>query len=81
MTCTTMDAGQLHPLPGGGPVATADERWNMAGLDNVMNVLHTSPLVKKLNARKNELLHAFFPTRLFGENGRGTNRHVARAIQ
>ena len=77
----TMDAGQLHPLLGGGPVATADERWNIAGLDNVMNVLHMSPLVKKLPARKNELLHAFFPRRLFGENERGTNRHVARAIQ
>ena len=60
MTCMTMDAGQLHPLLGGGPVATADERWNIAGLDNVMNVLHMSPLVKKLPARKNELLHAFF---------------------
>ena len=56
----TMDAGQLHPLPGGGPVATADERWNIAGLDNVINVLHMSPLVKKLPARKNELLHPFF---------------------
>ena len=38
----------------------ADECRNIAGLDNVMNVLQTSPLVKKLPARKNELLHAFF---------------------
>ena len=29
-------------------------------LDNVMSVLQASPLVKKLPARKNELLHAFF---------------------
>ena len=35
----TMDAEQLHSRPGEGPVATADERWNIAGLDNVMNVL------------------------------------------
>ena len=65
-----MDAGQLHPLPGGGPVATADERWNIAGLDNVINVLHMSPLVKKLPARKNELLHAFFPRRLLARTKR-----------
>ena len=43
-----------------GPVATADERGNVAGLDNVMNILQLSPLVKKLPARKNELLHACF---------------------
>ena len=55
-----MDADQLHPPPGDGPVATADERRNIAGLDNVMSVLQSSPLVKKLPARKNELLHAFF---------------------
>ena len=55
-----MDADQLHPPPGNGPVATADERRNVAGLDNVMNVLQSSPLVKELPARKNELLHAFF---------------------
>ena len=61
LTCITMDADQLHPPPGDGPVATADERRNFAGLDNVMDVLHSSPLVKKLPARKNELLHAFFP--------------------
>ena len=61
MTCMTMDADQLHPPPGDGPVATADEgRRNIAGLDNVMNVLQMSPLVKKLPARKHELLHAFF---------------------
>ena len=60
MTCMTMDADQLHPPPGNGLVATADERRNIAGLDNVMNVLQSSPLVKKLPARKNELLHAFF---------------------
>ena len=41
-------------------VATADERRNVAGLDNVMNEMLSSPLVKKLPARKNELLHAFF---------------------
>ena len=39
----TMDADQLHPPPGDGPVATADERRNIAGLDNVMNVLQLSP--------------------------------------
>ena len=55
-----MDADQLHPLPVDGPVATADERRNIAGLDNVMSELQLSPLVKKLPARKNELLHAFF---------------------
>ena len=55
-----MDAEQLHPPPGEGPVATADERRNIAGLDNVMNVLHMSPLVRKLPVSKNELLHAFF---------------------
>ena len=41
----TMDADQLHPPPGDGPVATADERWNIAGLDNVTSVLQTSPFV------------------------------------
>ena len=51
---------QLHPPPVDGPVATADERRNIAGLDNVMRVLQTSPLVKKLPASKNEPLHAFF---------------------
>ena len=40
--------------------ATADERRNIAGLDNVMSVLQSSALVKKVRARKNELLHAFF---------------------
>ena len=60
MTCMTMDADQLHPPPGDGPAATADERRNVAGLDNVMNVLQLSPLVKKLPVRKNELLHVFF---------------------
>ena len=54
-----MDAEQLHPHPGEGPVATADERRNIAGLHNVVNVLHVFLLVKKLPARKNELLHAF----------------------
>ena len=49
-----------HPPPGDGPVATADERRNVAGLDNVMNMLQSSPLVKKLPARKIELLHALF---------------------
>ena len=77
----TMDDDQLHPPSGDAPVATADERRNIAGLDNVMNVMQTSPLVKKLPARKNELLHAFVPRRLFGKNERRTNRHVARAIQ
>ena len=49
LTCITMEADQLHPLPGDGPVATADERRNIAGLDNVMNVLemsHSEPLQK-----------------------------------
>ena len=55
-----MDADQRHPPSGDGPVATADERRNIAGLDNVMSVLQMSPLVKKLAARKNELLDAFF---------------------
>ena len=60
MRCIPMDADQLHPPPGDGPAATADERRNIAGLENVMDVLQTSPLVNKLPARKNELLHAFF---------------------
>ena len=60
MTCMSMDADQLHPPPGGGLVATADERRNIADLDNVMSVLQSSPLVKKLPAPQNELLHAFF---------------------
>ena len=47
-------------LLGDGPLATADERRNVADLDNVMNVLQSSPLVMKLPVRKNELLHAFF---------------------
>ena len=47
MTCMTMDADQLHPPPGDGPVAAVDERRNIAGLDNVMNVLQMSPLVKE----------------------------------
>ena len=60
LTCMTMDAEQLVPPPNEGPVATADERPNVPGLDHVMNVLRLSPLVKKLPARKNELLHSFF---------------------
>ena len=67
MTCITMDTDQLHPPPGDGPVATADERRNVAGLDNVMNVLQSSPLVKKHPARKNELLHVFFVMTLWQE--------------
>ena len=55
-----MDADQRHPPSGDGPVANADKRRNVTGLDNVMSVLQTSPLVKKLAARKNELLDAFF---------------------
>ena len=55
----TMDAEQLHPPPGEGPVATADERRNIAGLRSVVNVLQMLPLVKKLPAREHELLHAF----------------------
>ena len=47
MTCMTMDADQLHPPPGDGPVATADERRNVAGLDNVMNVLQSFSLGKE----------------------------------
>ena len=58
-----MDAEQLHPPPGEGPVPTADERRNIAGLDNVMNALEMSPLVKKLPARKNDFLHGLFPRR------------------
>ena len=57
----TMDADQLHPPPGDGPVATADERLNVAGLDNVMNVLQSSPLVKKLPARKKWTSPRFLP--------------------
>ena len=44
----TMDADQLHPPPGDGPVATADERRNVAGLDNVMNVLSTLSLISRM---------------------------------
>ena len=44
----TTDADQLHPPSADGPVATADERRNIAGLDSVMSVLQMSPLVKKL---------------------------------
>ena len=33
---------------------------NSLGLDNVVQLLSTSPLVKKFPARKNDLLHAFF---------------------
>ena len=51
----TMDAEQLHPPSGDAPVATAEKRRNIAGLDNIMNVLQMSPLVKKLPARRNEL--------------------------
>ena len=61
-------------------MASADERENIAGLDTVMSVLQISPLVKKLPARKNELLHAFFPRLLFGKDQRRTDRHVACAI-
>ena len=63
----TMDANQLHPPLGDGPVATADERRNIAGLDNVMSVLQSSPSVKKFPARKNELLHTFSVTTLWQE--------------
>ena len=56
----TMDAEQLHPPPARAPVATVDERRNIASLDNVMDVFRLSPFVKKLLARKNELLHALF---------------------
>ena len=62
-----MDADQLHPPPGDGLVATAYERRNVAGLDNVMNVLQSSPMVKKLPARKNDLFHAFFVMTLWQE--------------
>ena len=75
LTCMTINAEQLQPPRGDGPVATADERRNIARLDRVMSVLQTSLLVKKLPARKNELLHAFF------RDESRTNRHVARAIQ
>ena len=43
LTCMTMDAEQLHPPHGEGPVGNTDERRNIAGLDNVMNVWHLSP--------------------------------------
>ena len=59
LTCMTMDAERLHLPPGECPVATADERRNIAGLRSVVNVLHMLPLVKELPARENELLHAF----------------------
>ena len=55
----TMDADQLHPPSGDGPVATADGPETLP-VDNVMRVLQTSPFLKKLPAHKNELLHAFF---------------------
>ena len=82
MTCMTMDADQLHPPSGNGPVATADDRRNIAGLDNVMSVLQMSPLVKKLPARKNELLHAIFrdDDSLARTKGEPIG-HAARAIQ
>ena len=38
----TMDAEQLHPPAGEGPVATAHERRNIAGLVIVMNKLQLS---------------------------------------
>ena len=60
LTCMTIDVEQLHPPPGECPVATADERRNIARLDNVMIVLQLSPLVEKPPARENELVHAFF---------------------
>ena len=60
MRCMTMDADQLHPPPGDGPAATADERRNIAGLDNVMNVLQLSPLVIKLPARNKRTSPRFF---------------------
>ena len=56
----TMEAEQLHPPSAMVLWRPTDERRNIAGIDNVMNVLQMSPLVKKLPARKNELLHAFF---------------------
>ena len=80
-TCMSMCADQLHPPPGNGHVATADERRNITGLDNVMNVLQMSPLVKKLPARENELLHAFFRDDSLARTKGEPNRHVARAIQ
>ena len=70
-----MEADQLHPLPGDGPVATADERGNMAGLDNVMNVLEMSPLVKNLPARRMSSSTTSSETK--GE----PDRHVACAIR
>ena len=60
MTCMTINADQLHPPTGEGPAASADERRNIASLDNVMNVLQSFPLVKKLPARKNESFFTLF---------------------
>ena len=56
LTCIIMDAEQLHPPAGDGPVAPEHFR-----LDNVMNVLRLS-LVEKLPACKHGLLHAIFPS-------------------
>ena len=75
-----MDAAQLHPPAGESPVATADERRNIAGLDDVMSVLQMSPLVKKLPARKNELLHAFFRDDSLARTKSRADCHAARAI-
>ena len=79
MTCMTMDADQLHPPPGDGPVATADERRNIAGLDNVMSVLQSSPLVKKLLSAKMSFSTPFSVTTLLQE--RNANHRVDRATQ
>ena len=75
----TMEAEQLHPRPVDGSAATADERRNIAVLDNVMSVLQRSPLVKKLPARKNELLHASFRDDTLART-KG-NLHVAATIR
>ena len=79
--CMTMDAEQLHPPLGEGPVATADERRNIAGLVNVMNVLEMSPLVKKASSPKERASSCLFPRRLSGEDERRADRHVACAMQ
>ena len=69
--CMRMEANDLHPA---APAEDDDDYAmtmapfngqanayrNSIGLDNVLQVLSTSPLVKKLPARKNELLHSFF---------------------
>ena len=71
MLAMRMEPQEMHPeIPDGTAEETAAllmpysgqaNAWrNANGLDNVVAILATSPMVKKLPARKNELLHSFF---------------------